>query len=230
MKFTCDFCGKEGNLPFLCVPCSFGIHTSCAACLPTVKVTRHEHPLQLIHSLEIHQSNSRICLLCVKKVDTRWVYYCSICDFIAHLRCGMNPRNREYINLQELVKERLHQSVDSATYEVKKFNVGEDRTKIATEIKYFSHEHVLKLTNEVLNNTKCDGCVRDFLPPFYGCTRCNFFLHKSCVELPKIKRHPLHRHPLTLNYWSYSFCCAFCGQECNGLRYNCQLCNYDLNV
>ena len=25
MKFTCNFCGKEDNLPFLCVPCKFGI-------------------------------------------------------------------------------------------------------------------------------------------------------------------------------------------------------------
>ena len=103
----------------ICVPCNFGIHTSCATCLPTVKVTRHKHPLQLTHSLEIHQSNSRICLLYVKKVDTHWFYCCSICDFIAHLYCSMNPRNREYIKLEELVEEQFHLSVDSATYEVK---------------------------------------------------------------------------------------------------------------
>ena len=230
MKFTCDFCGKEGNLPFLCVPCNFGIHTSCATCPPTVKVTRHEHPLQLTQSLEIHQSNSRNCLLCVKKVDTHWVYYCSICDFIAHLHCSMNPRNKAYKKLEELVEEQLHLSVDPATYEVKKFTMGEDGAKIVTEIKHFTHEHDLKLIDKVPNNIKCNGCVRDILPPFYCCTQCNFFLHKSCVELPKIKRHPLHRHPLTLNYRSRSFSCAFCAEECNGLCYNCQFCNYDLNV
>ena len=108
--------------------------------------------------------------------------------------------------------------------------MGEDGAKIAIEIKHFSHKHDLKLTNEVPNNIKCNGCERDILPPIYCCTQCNFFLHKSCVELPKIKRQSLHRHPLTLNYWSYSFWRAFYGQECNGLRYNCQLCNYDLNV
>ena len=36
----------------------------------------------------------------------------------------------------------------------------EDGTKIATEIKHFSHEHDLKLIDEVLNNQKCDGCIR----------------------------------------------------------------------
>ena len=35
----------------------------------------------------------------------------------------------------------------------------EDGTKIATEIKHFSHEHDLKLIDEVLNNQKCDGCI-----------------------------------------------------------------------
>ncbi|KAK7824324.1 hypothetical protein CFP56_034572, partial [Quercus suber] len=116
---------------------------SCAACLPIVKVTRHEHPLQLTHSLEIYQSNSQICLLCVKKVDT-------------HL---------EYINLQELVEEQLHQSIDSATYKVKKFIVGEDRTKIATKIKHFSHKHVLKLTDEIPNNPKCNGITQNKTTP-----------------------------------------------------------------
>ena len=36
----------------------------------------------------------------------------------------------------------------------------EDGTKIAIEIKHFSHEHDLKLIDEVLNNQKCDGCIR----------------------------------------------------------------------
>ena len=36
----------------------------------------------------------------------------------------------------------------------------EDGTKIATKIKHFSHEHDLKLIDEVLNNQKCNGCIR----------------------------------------------------------------------
>jgi hypothetical protein len=68
------------------------------------------------------------------------------------------------------------------------------------EIEHFTHEHDLKLTDEIQNNEKCDGCALAILPPFYSCGKCSFFLHKSCVELPrKIKRHPLHRHSLTLH-------------------------------
>ena len=36
----------------------------------------------------------------------------------------------------------------------------EDGTKIATKIKHFSHEHDLKLIDEVLNNQKCNGRIR----------------------------------------------------------------------
>ena len=88
----------------------------------------------------------------------------------------------------------------------------------------------LKLTKEILNNTKCNGCVQSILSPFYSCTQCSFFLHKSCSELPKIKWHPIDRHPLTLNYTQASFFYNVCHQQCNGLKYNCQLYNYNFNV
>ncbi|XP_030959460.1 uncharacterized protein LOC115981452 [Quercus lobata] len=123
MKFTCDFCGKEGNLPYCCVQCDFAIHSRCAACPRRLKVYRHNHPLHLTPSLEVHPSDSPICLLCVRKVDTLCLYYCSRCDFAAHLYCAMLHHNREYINLQELKEEQstesksedpgLHQSFDS---------------------------------------------------------------------------------------------------------------------
>ncbi|XP_050277449.1 uncharacterized protein LOC126719015 isoform X2 [Quercus robur] len=167
LKFTCDFCGKEGNLPYLCAQCDFGIHSRCAACPRRLKVDRHNHPLHLTPSLEVHQSDSTICLLCVRKVDTLCLYYCSRCDFAAHLYCAMLPHNREFINLEELKEEQstesksedpeLHQSFDSEICKVIKTTVGEDGTQIATEIKHFSHVHDLKLTDEIPNNTKCNG-------------------------------------------------------------------------
>ncbi|XP_065619924.1 protein VACUOLELESS GAMETOPHYTES-like isoform X2 [Quercus suber] len=167
LKFTCDFCGKEGNLPYLCAQCDFGIHSRCAACPRRLKVYRHNHPLHLTPSLEVHQSDSPICLLCVRKVDTLCLYYCSRCDFAAHLYCAMLHWNQEYINLQELKEEQstesksedpeLHQSFDSEICKVIKTTLGEDGTQIATEIKHFSHKHDLKLTDEIPNNTKCNG-------------------------------------------------------------------------
>ena len=55
----------------------------------------------------------------------------------------------ELKTIPKLKAQKLDESVALATYKVKKISVGEDGEKIATKIKYFSHEHDLKLCNEV---------------------------------------------------------------------------------
>ena len=131
------------------------------------------------------------------------------------------------------VDSKLHQSVDSEICKAIKTTVGEDGTEIATEIKHFSHEHHLKLTDEVPNNKICNGCVRAILSPsFYSCVEsdCSFFLHISCTKLPKIKRHPLHQHPLTLTYRKDIHRRFARWQWCNGLCYNCDKGYFPLDV
>ena len=241
ITFTCDLCGKGGEgMPYQCNPCGFGIHRECASFLHRVKVIRHKHPLNLIHSLEVHQLDSPFCQICVQYVDTNYgLYYCYKCEFVAHLHCAMDIGNMEDINLLELQDDEnedleLDQFVYLATYKVKKTTVGEDGIEIATEIEYFSHEHDLKYTYEILNNEKCNGCVQAILPPFYSCAKCSFFLHKSCVDLPRTKRHPLHQHPLTLflkkPYRRKSFYCIVCSECCNGFNYRCEVCDFELDV
>uniref|UniRef100_A0A2N9EUY7 Phorbol-ester/DAG-type domain-containing protein n=1 Tax=Fagus sylvatica TaxID=28930 RepID=A0A2N9EUY7_FAGSY len=237
ITFTCDLCGKESTgIPNPCASCSFWTDKSCASCLRRVKVTRHEHPLDLIHSLEVHQSDSRFCQICAQKVDTDYgLYYCSECDFIAHLNCAMDWGNMEELIDEESTESKTmleNQSVDSATYEVKEFSVGKDGTEIATKVKHFSHEHDLKLFDEVPINKICDGCVRAILTPFYSCGECSFFLHKSCVELPRKKRHPLHHHPLTLLpnlRYEWSECYA-CERGYNRFTYSCDTCGFNLDI
>ena len=234
--FTCNFCGKEGEgLPYSCNPCGFWIHRSCASLPRRVKVIRHNHALNLVHSLQV-QFDFPFCRLCVQNVDIDYgLYHCSRCDFIAHVNCAMDERYREDVTLLEEDEDlELNQHDYSTIYKVKKTNVGEDGIEIATEIEHFGHQHDLQLTYEVLNNQKCNGCVRAIFPPFYCCAGCNFFLHKSCVELPKIKRHPLHQHPLTLipvvPYGDHWFWCQACYQRSNGFIYRCKDCRFELDV
>ena len=132
MKFTCDLCGKEGNVPYLCVPSNFCIHKSCTSYPRSVKAIRHDHLLHLTYSsLEVHQSISQFCQLCVQKVDTDYGFYCcSSCNFVAHLDCAMDEENKEDINLMKLKNgessesenenSELDESNDLATYIVKK--------------------------------------------------------------------------------------------------------------
>ena len=184
-------------MPYLSVPCNFCIHKSCTSYPCSVKAIHHDRLLHLTYSsLEIHQSISQFCQLCVQKVDTNYgFYYCLSCDFVAHLGCAMGEENREDINLMKLKDgessesknedSELNESNDSATYIVKKVIVSEDEIEITKEIKHFSHEHDLKLIDEVKNNKQCNGCLQVILPPFYSCVKCSFFLHKSCIELPR---------------------------------------------
>nr|XP_023878549.1 uncharacterized protein LOC111991006 [Quercus suber] len=238
ITFTCDICGKEGKgVPNQCATCCFWIHRSCASFPRRLKVVRHKHPLHVTHSsLELRESDSRFCQLCVQKVDLRYgLYYCSKCNFVAHLNCAIDKGSREDINLLELKDEEnedaeLDQSVESATaYKVKNIKMREDGTEIDTEIEHFSHEHDLKLTDEeVQNNEKCDGCVRAISPPFYSCAKCSFFLHKSCANLPMKKKHWLHQRPLTLR--KTVIYCNACYQYCNGFCYISESSGFELDV
>ena len=220
ITFTCDFCGKEDDkgMPHLCNTCGIWIHRRCASNFPRrVKVIRHKHRLHLTHSsLELHESDSQFCQLCIQKEDTRYgLYYCSKCDFVAHLNCAMAKENRKDINLRELKDGE---------------NEGQELNEIATEIKHFSHEHDLKLTYEdVHNNEKCHGCVRSIFPPFYNCAKCSFFLHKSCANLPMTKQHPLTLLPKAPTT-SKTILCDVYGQVSNGFIYFCQPCWFRIDV
>ena len=239
ITFTCDLCGKKDKgMPYLCHLCDFLIHGRCSIFPHKVKVVRHNHLLHLTHSsLEFCQFDPQFCQICVQKVDTRnGLYHCSRCNFIAHLNCAIDSKNKENINLKEFKYEdevlEPNESVDLVTYKVKKFNMKEDGTQIVEEIKHISHKHDLKLTNEVPNNQICDGCVRAILPPFYSCVKCRFFLHESCAKLPPKKQHLLHQHPLILLPMKPNkfFWCRACSQKCNGFTYKCEKCKFHLDV
>ncbi|XP_041020066.1 uncharacterized protein LOC121261664 [Juglans microcarpa x Juglans regia] len=174
------------------------------------------------------------------------VYYCSSCDFAAHLHCATSKEDRdetfvlkskdeESIESSSSIIEHedlgLDESIDSLAFVVKKIKLGVEGSEIMEEIKYFSHEHELKLTNKLGINKKCNACMRSIFPPFYNCAQCGFFLHKACVELPRKIRHPLHQHPLILLPTNSRFAaCKTCCRPCIGFTYNCEKCKFDIDV
>jgi len=75
-------------------------------------------------------------------VDTDNVYYCSKCNFVAHLDCATREGYTEEIKKED--SKVLDESInDSLAYAVKKITMGEDKIEIAQEIKHFSHQHDL---------------------------------------------------------------------------------------
>ena len=125
ISFTCDFCGKEGmGMPYLCGICGFWVHRTCASLPRMLKHIRHKHPLNLTYSLKDNYSKHRLCQFCVKKVDTNYgVYYCSSCDYVAHLDCATDENGID----ENFMQESKGEEPTEYSYIVKKPKVGEDK-------------------------------------------------------------------------------------------------------
>ncbi|CAK9160723.1 unnamed protein product [Ilex paraguariensis] len=108
------------------------------------------------------------------------------------------------------------------------------------ELIHWSHEHPLILFDVQKDDdikdeiTLCDGCVQPISFPFYCCSQCNYFLHLSCVNLPRELRHPIHHeHPMVLCQvmkFYKTFLCDACCVWTNGFYYNCETCKFILDV
>lgn len=103
------------------------------------------------------------------------------------------------------------------------------------KIKHFSHKHLLFLLENKRNGKLiCVACEKNIQAnhPAYGCHHCEFYLQKSCVELPREIQHPLHRHPLSLpNPYSKEYHeCDACHKHYYGFSYSCQDCDFNLDL
>ncbi|XP_076906451.1 protein VACUOLELESS GAMETOPHYTES-like [Bidens hawaiensis] len=108
-----------------------------------------------------------------------------------------------------------------------------------SSIYHFSHKHPLSLQNfptPIIDNATCLACslsVADSL--YYTCVSCNFYLHKTCSDLPQTLKHPSDQsHDLVLlpfpMYPQGLFKCDACGYHGKGFSYHCSDCQLDLHV
>lgn len=103
------------------------------------------------------------------------------------------------------------------------------------ELQHFSHPHPLSLLSTI--NPKIDNCsacehriLRGSL--IYGCSGCQFYLHKTCAALPRQIQLPFHpQHPLTLlNYSTKTFFCRACHNPSHAFTFHCSHCLIDLDI
>ncbi|KAE8654395.1 Pentatricopeptide repeat superfamily protein [Hibiscus syriacus] len=234
MSFICDFCGIAGDHnPYLCTKCNLVVHKKCISMPRSIMITRHHHIISHSYSLPQNEVGYWICRICYEDVDTRYgSYYCSAsdCNYIAHVYCAPNKAiwdgtifledNDESCNVTQ------HTSSNLIIEVVEQTCIGEQM--VATGIKHEYHDHNLRLTfsGDIEDDSQCDGCMRPIATHFYSCHQCKFFLHKDCAELPRVKRHPFHKHVLTLTNSSlspvdgYSICYG-CSRPYNGFSYRC---------
>ncbi|XVF84211.1 hypothetical protein PTKIN_Ptkin17bG0007400 [Pterospermum kingtungense] len=231
MSFICDFCGTDGDrTPYVCASCGLLVHKNCISLPSKIMITRHHHPISHSHSLQQNQLENWVCRICHNEVNTRYgSYHCSTseCNYIAHVNCATDTQIWDgtiFLEDKDKDEESLLESIEEKS-------IGEER--VATVIKHAYHDHnlILSSSGDIKEDNNCDGCMGPISTPFYSCDNCNFFLHKNCAELPRKRRHPFHKHLLTLISLEVFSRCDACIRRCQGFRYKClEGCYFEIDI
>ncbi|XP_024014378.1 uncharacterized protein LOC18023028 [Eutrema salsugineum] len=225
ISFTCEACGcgAGGSYPCICLRCSFIIHKDCIDLPRVICINRHDHRISHVDILSPEEWS---CGVCHMSINSQYgAYSCSVCHFAVHTKCAIRA---DVWDGREL--EGIHDEDGNAkTVDAAPFEVIDDQVII-----HFSHEHTLRLFyQDVLipdKNQRCNACV---LPFYYGagyiCMDCDFILHQTCANLPRMKRHELHNNQLTLypnqksgeelEFGKSFFRCSACKTLNGGFRY-----------
>ncbi|KAH9669517.1 cysteine/Histidine-rich C1 domain family protein [Citrus sinensis] len=205
-----------------CAQCEFYIHNSCASLIQGIR-----HPFHPRHSLTLLaiKKPRYVCNACGFHVpDLR--YRCDKCDFDLHLECVSLKAAIEY-------KGHRHPLILSGSLPPPTSTEVQDNER--EKIKHFSHKHLLFLLENKRNDKIiCVACEKNIQAnhPAYGCHHCEFYLHKSCVELPREIQHPFHRHPFSLpSPYSEKYQeCDACHKHYYEFSYSCQDCDFNLDL
>ncbi|CAG7859712.1 unnamed protein product, partial [Brassica rapa] len=106
-SYTCNACGIKGDRsPYICVPCDFKIHQDCLRLPHVINVNRHDHRVSRTSVLGVVNSGGVLLPLFHEHPMTPWNdhmrkgdccdcfepqsdgYYCKLCDFFVHKKCG----------------------------------------------------------------------------------------------------------------------------------------------
>ncbi|XVF65483.1 hypothetical protein PTKIN_Ptkin09bG0253000 [Pterospermum kingtungense] len=234
--FICDACGIQADyVAYICCSCNIILHEKCISLPRVIKSKWHDHRIFHTYFLLREDFKRWDCLICHDEVNvSHGSYSCSDCNFIFHVKCVTEIEGSYFIVSLENEDEKSSDSlailqdikyVDPITV-IERNDAGK-----ATKIKHFMHVHNLVSRDEIADRYDkcCDGCRLPISASFYYCSLCDFFLHKACAELPKMKHVWYHRcqKPLILN--SYKFLeCPICGYLSNGFGYRCNECVRDI--
>ncbi|CAA0404924.1 unnamed protein product [Arabidopsis thaliana] len=225
VSFTCDACGSVDNssYPCTCLQCCFIIHRDCIDLPSVISINRHDHR---ISHVDILRPEEWICGVCHKIINNQYgAYSCSVCHYAVHSKCAIRDDVWDGKELDGIPEEEG----DNKTEDITPFEVIDDKV-----IKHFSHEHILRfIYQDVLirdENQRCYACVLPFYyDACYICTHCDFILHETCANLPRTKRHELHKNHFTLypnpkpgedlELSKSFFTCVACQRPSNGFRY-----------
>ncbi|KAK3026784.1 hypothetical protein RJ639_040262 [Escallonia herrerae] len=238
----CHVCGRDSERFYSCEDCKFHV---CIICIVESKIKHVSHEHLLIPSeLEERDEEEVICYGCQKPIADDQVYSCSGCNFFLHKTCAAlptevkccpkhpehpltfctRPPNSSQCNLCE-------GSFKGFTYYCKLCNFNACISCVMLgHIQHMSHWHPLfPMEPQVTNSEEvvCRGCKKQIANDnAFICRDCNFFLHKTCAELPDSTQHVSHKeHVLTLlPSPNFSSICDVCEKVWEAFTYHCDVC------
>ncbi|KAA8517095.1 hypothetical protein F0562_017388 [Nyssa sinensis] len=224
-QYTCDICGKYFNRVcwfYYCKECRYLAHVNCATSKPlpdrkTKNLTEDVYPrLPVSDESPICQTTAPLACCEIWPDDGA-----RVCN---HLRSFYKPK------IQQLAHQDLHVRHLPKPFSRLVFVCEEEMDN-----GHFSHEHPLILNEEKKHDGEevrhCNGCLEEIVPgPYYCCSKCDFFLHKLCAELPRGMQHHMHlEHRLTLIAHRGLYCNA-CGEQCKNFTYACLPCDFYVDI
>ncbi|XP_010425365.1 PREDICTED: uncharacterized protein LOC104710451 [Camelina sativa] len=219
-SLVCNICAlvKKLDPTYICIQCVFVIHKDCLGYPHVIRISRHQHRISYTSSLP---SGKLSCGVCRHQVDNNYgAYSCKKCDdYFVHSICAFH---RNVWDGKEL--EGVSEQDDI-------IDDGEPFERIVDGIilhPYHNHYLRLEISRVYDENKYCRGCALPIYEgQFYSCIECDFILHESCANAPRVKRHPLHPHPLTLNVATKElgnnegiYHCSVCGRNGTGFFYD----------
>ncbi|PWA50476.1 C1-like protein [Artemisia annua] len=232
--FYCDTCEMEMHPKrplYHCHDCKNSFHLDCLSprdyyanifLKGNRNVSYHKHPLTFVRRQKGTPNQSRESTLIVDE------------NILMHqMRVIFTFRMNKNLSNQKVVC--IFSKINIQTDHIKDLTFGVERME---EINHFAHQkHPLKLIenwNESGDDeengdvVRCFGCEEPISSSgsAYACTKCRFFLHKSCAQLPLTINLPsIYHHPLTLTNFTTRgipfFTCDVCYQRVSthGLYY-----------
>ncbi|XP_074343886.1 uncharacterized protein LOC141683086 [Apium graveolens] len=141
--------------------------------------------------------------------------------------CGL-WRRRTYFTYRSSFNPKICVCVKCAGIQVQ-------QSKEDTIFVHPGHSHPLALI-EQLSSFRCCACkvIDNILASSYRCTKCQFWIHKSCGDAPPSFQFQFHKHPLILSfslpkvYLKFYQFCRICHERLYWIEwlYCCRSCRY----
>ncbi|PON60279.1 C1-like DC1 containing protein [Trema orientale] len=162
------------------------------------------HSFHPSHPLTLHTHTAYYCDSCHRFFSNVPSFRCVECNIDMDVECAMMP---------------------PITFtEVEQGNI----------IQHFSHQHSMPLvmidSEDEINCFACQSTLSSS-DRVYGCTKCKYFLHELCAELPKEIQFPFHWYHglLYLKVQHFEFKCALCNESYKTIfTFKCHQCSFQL--